>query len=78
MKELVEVTVKIPKRLMDVLEQEDYFGWSKQDFFVVAVQRSISCEISEMHFDNVKQLEKKYGSDLGEFEYTEKKILATP
>jgi len=39
--ELMEVTVKIPKRLLDVLEQEKYFGWSKEDFFVVAVQRCI-------------------------------------
>ena len=77
-KETVEVTVKIPKRLMDVLEQEDYFGWSKQDFFVVAVQRGIGCEMSAMQFDDVKKLETKYGFDLGNVEYTEKRMLVSP
>jgi hypothetical protein len=76
-KETVEVTVKIPKRLMDVLEQEDYFGWSKQDFFVVAVQRGIGCELSDMPFDEMKRLEAKYG-DIDEVSYTTKKVCVAP
>ena len=76
-KELVEVTVKIPKRLMDVLEQEDYFGWSKQDFFVVAVQRGIGCELTAMDFDKMQKLYKKYG-DIDEVSYTTKKVCVAP
>ena len=63
--ETVELTIRVPKRLMDVLEQEDYFGWNKEEFFVVAVQTAISFEMSAMDFDDVKQLEKKYGFDPG-------------
>jgi len=77
MSELVEVTVKIPKRLLDVLEQEDYFGWSKQDFFIVAVQRGIGCEISEMHIDEVQRLHAKHG-DIDTVSYNIKKVCVAP
>ena len=32
--ECVEVTikVKVPKRLMQLIEEQNYFGWSKEDF----------------------------------------------
>ena len=76
--ELVEVTFKIPKKLLDVLENEKYFGWSKQDFFVAATQRSISCEITSMDFDDMKELEKKYDFDPGLVHFNEKKKLIYP
>ena len=60
-KESVEVTVKIPKRLLDVLEQEEYFGWRINDFFVASIIRSISCEVNSMDIDDVRALEAKYG-----------------
>jgi hypothetical protein len=72
------VLIEIPKRLMDVLEGEDYLGWSKQDFFVVAIQRSIGCEISEMSIDDVRKLRKKYGFEPDVIKYNEKKILVFP
>ncbi len=77
-KETVELTIRIPKRLMDVLEQEDYFGWSKEDFFVVAVQRGIGCEMSAMDFDDMKKLETKYGFDPGEIQFNKKNELIYP
>ena len=76
--ETVKVIIEIPKRLMDVLEGEDYFGWTKQDFFVVAVQRGIGCEISEMDIDDVRKLRKKYGFKPDVIKYNEKKILVFP
>jgi hypothetical protein len=76
--ETVEVIIEVPKLLMDVLEGEDYFGWSKQDFFVVAVQRGIGCEISEMGIDEVCKLRKKYGFKPDVIKYNEKKILVFP
>ena len=72
--EYVEVTVKIPKRLMDMLGAEDYFGWSKEDFFIVAVKRSISCELGELDWDEEKELEAKYGEDLGIVTFDIKRI----
>lgn len=75
--ELVEVIVKIPKRLMDALEQEDYFGWSKEDFFIVAVQRGIGCELTAMDFDKMQKLYKKHG-DIDTVSYTTKKVCVAP
>jgi len=37
-KETVEATFKLPKRLWDLLENENYFGWKKKDFYVAAVK----------------------------------------
>jgi hypothetical protein len=76
--ETVEVIIELPKRLMDVLEGEDYFGWSKQDFFAVSIQRSISCETSEMSSNEVHKLRKKYGFKLDVIKYNEKKTLVFP
>ena len=76
--ELVEVTFKIPKKLLDVLENEKYFGWSKQDFFVAATQSSISIEITSMHFDKMFALQKKYDFDPGLVQFDEKKSLIYP
>jgi hypothetical protein len=76
--ETIEVVIEIPKRLMDVLEGEDYFGWSKQDFFVVAIQRSIGCETSEMSSDELCKLRKKYGFKPDVIKYNEKKTLVFP
>ena len=76
--ELVEVTFKIPKKLLDVLENEKYFGWSKQDFFVAATQRSISIEITSKDIDEVEKLKKKYDFDPGLVHFDEKKKLIYP
>ena len=76
--ELVEVTFKIPKKLLDVLENEKYFGWSKQDFFVAATQRSISIEMNSLHFDEMFALKKKYDFDPGLVSFDEKKKLVYP
>jgi hypothetical protein len=76
--ETVEVIIELPKLLMDVLEGEDYFGWSKQNFFVVSIQRSIGCETSEMRSDELRKLRKKYGFEPDVIKYNEKKILVFP
>jgi hypothetical protein len=76
--ETVKVIIEVPKLLTDVLEGEDYFGWSKQDFFVVSIQRSIGCETSEMNIDEVSKLRKKYGFKPDVIKYNEKKILVFP
>ena len=77
-KETIELTIRIPKRLMDVLEQEEYFGWSKQDFFVAATQGHISCEMNSMHFEKMFALKKKYDFDPGLVQFDEKKKLIYP
>ena len=62
--ETVEVTVKVPKRLMDMIEKEAYFGWAKEDFFVVAARSLVSGELAEMPLDKARELEAKYGEDI--------------
>ncbi len=64
MMDLVEITVKVPKRLIALLEAEDYFGWSKEEFFVVSVTRSISCEANELDADAMQRFYNKHGDQV--------------
>ncbi len=63
--ETVEVKVKVPKHLMDLLEKRNYFGWGKERFFMAAVRTGISAEVCELDIDEIKQLEAEYGEQLG-------------
>jgi hypothetical protein len=73
--EIVEVTAKIPKRILNVLEQENYFGWSKQDFWTAAAQSLISSELTEMDADEREAIIEKHGFDPGLLNFTEIKQL---
>lgn len=59
--ENVEVTVKVPKRLMQMLEGENYFGWTRDKFFTSAVKHGVSFEISRLDVNEASRLEDKYG-----------------
>ena len=63
--ETVEVTIKVPKHIMKILENEKYLGWRKNDFYVASIIANISCEASAMDFNKMKALETKYGKHLG-------------
>jgi len=73
--EYVEVTVKVPKRLMELLEDQEYFGWNKDDFFTVATHRSIDCELSEMDVTESECIEKKFGHEVNVWAFTVHKKL---
>lgn len=77
--ETVEVTIKVPKRLMEFLEDQNYFGWGKEQFFVVGARHVISGEVCEMPFDEMKELEARmeaeYGEDFGIVDMALKKTL---
>jgi len=60
----VEVTVKLPKKLVDTIEALHYFAWSKDEFFEQAVRGYLSSQVSELDFRVMHQLEQKYGKDL--------------
>lgn len=62
--ETVEVATKVPKRLMRILEEENYFGWKKEDFFIAAIKDCISCEVSEWNFDDSEKFYRKYGKGI--------------
>jgi len=66
--ETIEVTFKtfkLPKRLMDMLKNENYLGWNKDHFFVAATISFISCNVGDMDFDDMKKFHNKYGENLG-------------
>ena len=62
--ETVEVTIKVPKRLMQIIENENYFGWKKEDFWVASTKRSISCEVNAMDFEEITKFYEKYGKNI--------------
>ncbi len=64
--ETVEVTIRVPKRLIEMLEQEKYFGWSKENFWAAAARTRISCEINDMGIKECEAVESKYGP-IGQF-----------
>ena len=62
--ETVEVTVKVPKQLMLLIEEAKYFGWNKQSFFKVCMKCGVSSCLNDMTFDEMKGLQSKYDDEL--------------
>jgi len=58
---LIEVTVKVPEKLMQLIQDQNYFGRTPEKFFTDSVRRSVSCELNDMPFDEAKRCERKYG-----------------
>ena len=77
--EFVEVIVKIPKHIMDMLEKEKFFGWDREAFFSESVRHTIGAELSEMDVDKTQRIYKEYGDDIDrinivKLEETKKKV----
>lgn len=62
--ETVEVTIKIPKKLLDVLEAENFFGFGREYFFEAAVRGMIGCYESELDIEDLLKFGEKYGKDV--------------
>lgn len=62
-KETVEVTFRLPKRLLKILEEQNYFEWNKQHFFIAAVISFMSCNVNDMNYDKAEEVFRKYGKD---------------
>ena len=62
--ETVEVTVKVPKRLMELIEEANYFGWNKETFFQVCMKYGVSSCLSDIDFNEEKLLTSKYNDKL--------------
>jgi len=77
--ETVEIAVKVPKRLIEFLEEQGYFNWEKQDFFEAAIRSQISNEMCLLDFDEMHKLEndmlRKYGEHLGVVDISLKKSV---
>lgn len=63
--EYVDVVVKVPKRLMELLEKKQFFGWGRERFFTAAVKTCISAEVNELDFEETLKLQREYGDDIG-------------
>ena len=59
--ETVEVTIKVPKRLMDLLEAENYLGFDKEYFFEAAIRGMIGCVVGEMDISDANKFYETYG-----------------
>jgi len=68
MNEKVEVTVKIPKKLMETLEKLQYLGWTPGEFFDNAARSYLSGYVAELEIDDCKELEREHGEEMFEFQ----------
>jgi len=59
--EEVTATFHLPKRLIQLIQGENYFGYSKEEFYADSVKCLLSCIISEKSVDEVEAFKKKYG-----------------
>jgi len=59
--ETLTVTVRVPKNLMDLVRDREYFGYGYEQFFVNAVRGIVSGELSRMPSEEEKRLKKRYG-----------------
>jgi hypothetical protein len=58
--EFEEVKVKVPKRLMRLIEHEHYFGRTREKLFTDCIRRGISCEVNDLPYDEAERLERKF------------------
>lgn len=58
--EMETVTIKVAKDLMRVLEELNYFGYTKEQFFINAVKSRISCELCETDYGELDKIHEKY------------------
>ena len=76
---MVEVVVKIPKRLMDLVRKQGFFGWETEgDFFTACVILGTDAQASELDFDEMQKLKEEFGEGVTTLYYDEvgnKKVL---
>ena len=65
--EIVEITIRVPKKLMDIVEAENYLGWKRDDFFEAAVRSMVGITIRNMLFEDMGKFQDTYGKDLDVF-----------
>ena len=63
-KDLVEVTVKIPKKLLNALEELAYFGWTQDEYFEHALRALIGGHFGNFDINLCNKLEEKYGPEI--------------
>ena len=69
--ETVEVTIKVPKKLLDVLEAENFLGFDREYFFEAAIRAMIGCHEGTMDIEGLQNFRKKYGEKVAVFYISE-------
>ena len=59
--EYVEVKVKVPKRFMRLLEEQDFFDKPREAFLTDAIRQAVHVKLNELDFDEQDKLLTKYG-----------------
>lgn len=58
--EMETITIEVPKNLMRVVKALNYFGQTKEEFFINAVKSRVSCDLNDMDFRDSDKIHKKY------------------
>jgi hypothetical protein len=59
--EYEKVTVKVPKKLMQLIQDQNYFGRTPEQFFTDSVRYGVAVELNAMPCNKANRLERKYG-----------------
>jgi len=62
--DLAEVTVKVPKKIIDALEELAYFGWTPDKFVEHALRAYISNNLNALEVDLCHELEERYDPEI--------------
>ena len=63
--EYENVTVKVPSNLLRLLEEKNYFGKTRDEWFIECVGQGVDAELNKLNdIKEIRRLEKKYGLDL--------------
>jgi len=63
--ELVEVTIRVPKELIDLLEAENYLNYDREYFWEAAIRGLISSTTGAFVYADMMKFRKKYGPRVG-------------
>ena len=60
--ETENAAVKVPANLMRLLEEKNYFGKTKDEWFIECVKQGVDAELNKLHdTKEIRRLEDKYG-----------------
>jgi hypothetical protein len=55
-----ETAIKVPTRLLRLVEDQHYFGRTKDKFWTDCIRRGVCSEMGDLEFDEMKRLERKF------------------
>lgn len=71
----VEVTIRVPKKLMELLEAEDYLGWKREDFFEAAIRGHIGITVDNFPWEEAEAFFRKYGKNIHSYSLKSTRVV---